>query len=89
MPCWQAFSPASVSDTNEIVGPYPEIGAKDLPKVRDLLLNIPDLETNKYLSQRLKSVCYIAGEKSWRVGTVLKSQILAKLKPRCVSKHAV
>ena len=59
----EGIFPGSVSDTNEILGPYPEIDAKDLPKVRDLLLNIPDLQTNKYLSQCLKSVCYIAGNK--------------------------
>lgn len=85
------FFPVSVSDTHEIVEPNPAIYAEDLRKAHDLLLNMPDIQTKKYVSQFLKSVCTITDDQEMLTALERdeEPQLLARLKSRVVPKRAV
>ena len=80
-----------MSDTHEIVESNPAIYAEDLRKAHDLLLNMPDIQTKKYVSQFLKSVYAVA--ENQEMLTALERdeepQLLARLKSRSVPKRAV
>ena len=71
--------------------PNPAIYAEDLLKAHDLLLNMPDIQTKKYVSQFLKSVCAITGDQEMLTALERdeEPQLLARLKSRVVPKRAV